>query len=798
MLSLYNNFDGIAPGDIVIRKATSNGQVITALSMNPLTDDTESNITLDVPVTQPAAVEFEASMSQRVRHDFATVCLFANESTGSRSIPNDIQINTIYQSSATNGAAYNAVAGTTLTIVLNSPFQGYLSDWIHVYGLVDNRLNYPNLAVNFISYDRLTITAAFSDEAALPSLAATYSPAAGTTFIKHYNNLGGAVNGFGMRFTSSTPTSAALVSVFGGNDVQISGSLVGDHRTTIGTTNPIYNAGVNGQVEIRATTRYRLEGRPAEASFLDKTADSIGTPFTPRLSRTSVKPAVQSELRPRFRAYCPKSMTRPIAKITSISKAGTTTATVNTASPHGLVTGNYVTIKGVRDQTNFANFATPVTVTVINATQFQVVMGTAVTATSYGGAVILTNGGIDQQGLLAQVVQNAQVILGNATTPDQLILTGSAAWSTGVGVMNIGDYVEVYGVRDNTTGADLGVDGTWEVAMISTTALTLIPVTDVFGVRKSPVVTTINTAGGGIVLHRTTLRAHDLTVEQWDESKVMIDGQGTLRVDKALPVYPVGGTQAVSGSVTVSGTVTSNAGTSAAAGSGWKVQPDSLLVNDIASAAITTTTTTAAITPATAAGASEFNIIVTAVSGTTPTMDVGIEESDDSGTNWYRIYDFPRITATGSYRTPMLPLTGNRLRYVQTIAGTTPSFTRSLNRITNVNVGVTPFRQIIDRAVVTTTLNATTATLKTNGATRLQMVVNMGAVTTAPVFQLEGSDDNGATWYSIGTTLTSVASSTVQLTVVDFNAELIRARVSTAGTGSSLGANGVLLKAFGN
>ena len=54
--------------------------------------------------------------------------------------------------------------------------------------------------------------------------------------------------------------------------------------------------------------------------------------------------------------------------------------------------------------------------------------------------------------------------------------------------------MEVHGVRDNVTGANLGVDGTWEVANISTTFLTLIPVYNIFGVRVSPVVSTINTA----------------------------------------------------------------------------------------------------------------------------------------------------------------------------------------------------------------------------------------------------------------------------------------------------------------
>lgn len=102
-------------------------------------------------------------------------------------------------------------------------------------------------------------------------------------------------------------------------------------------------------------------------------------------------------------------------------------------------------------------------------------------------------------------------------------------------------------------------------------------------------------------------------------------------------------------------------------------------VADVASAAITTTTTTSAFTP-TAGRGYQVVIPVTAVSGTTPTMSVRIEESDDAGTNWYARYTFPTITATGIYRSPILRLRGNRVRYVQTITGTTPSFTRAINR----------------------------------------------------------------------------------------------------------------------
>jgi hypothetical protein len=217
------------------------------------------------------------------------------------------------------------------------------------------------------------------------------------------------------------------------------------------------------------------------------------------------------------------------------------------------------------------------------------------------------------------------------------------------------------------------------------------------------------------------------------------------------------------------------------------------IIADVASGALITTTTTAAITP-TFGSAYSVSIPVTVVSGTTPTLDITIQESDDSGTNWFNIYDFPRITAAGIYRSPVMTLTGNRVRYVQTVAGASASFTRAINRLQS-SAPAQPTRQMIDRSIVLTTLNSVTPSLDTRDCgNRNQLVINVGAITTtAPAIQLEGSDDNGATWYAIGTALTAVASSTVQTTVNDINAALVRARVSTAGSGVTAGY--VLVKA---
>lgn len=66
---------------------------------------------------------------------------------------------------------------------------------------------------------------------------------------------------------------------------------------------------------------------------------------------------------------------------------------------------------------------------------------------------------------------------------------------------------------------------------------------------------------------------------------------------------------------------------------------------------------------------------VTAASGTTPTLDVIIEDSVDGGTTWNTIGTFAQKTAIGreviNITTPFTPL----LRVRWTIAGGTPSFT---------------------------------------------------------------------------------------------------------------------------
>lgn len=278
----------------------------------------------------------------------------------------------------------------------------------------------------------------------------------------------------------------------------------------------------------------------------------------------------------------------------------------------------------------------------------------------------------------------------------------------------------------------------------------------------------------------TTFTLGHLSIESFANNSVYLQGVRSVGATNPLPVNMVTGA-----TLTAVNAVTTVAAVTAAS----LATPGAFV--DVVLAAITATANTSA-TP-TFGCSYVVSIPVTAVLGTSPTMDIDVQESDDSGVNWYTVYSFPRITTTGIYRSPKLAFNGNRVRYVQTIGGTSPSFTRVINRL-QCSDSVTSTRQLIDRTIVLTTLNSATPSINTQNCSRAQLVVNIGAATSAPILQLQGSDDNGLTWYSVGGTLTAVASSTVTITIMGVNSQLVRAIVSTAGIAVTTGYT--LIKGF--
>lgn len=280
-------------------------------------------------------------------------------------------------------------------------------------------------------------------------------------------------------------------------------------------------------------------------------------------------------------------------------------------------------------------------------------------------------------------------------------------------------------------------------------------------------------------------------------------------------------TTAVTGSASIYLAVTSNTGLPAVLGAVATVSSVTSvslanlglpgLANDVlTTSTLTSNTTTASSVITPSYGCSyEVSIPVTAFSGTGLSLDVIIQESDDTGATtggWFDVYHFERITGVGTYRSPKLPLTGNRIRYVQVVTGTITTLTRAINRLQSSDTS-TPIRRFFDRSFNSTqSINAVTSAYTTvssvaypftmaNPSKCIQLIVSAGNITgTSPTFKLQGSEDN-SNWYDIpGAVVTAVTGSTLQQTVTDIRANFLRTYVQVGGSNASL--NYICIKAF--
>jgi hypothetical protein len=754
----------LATGDVIMLDGNTVGSSYLTISKCVFTVGSQSSVESIASFQMPFDLTVGLSLSQRtVGQEFSVEVVSDDPPI---TIPADLEISSIQQ------------ATTNLTVNTVQPHGLKPGMRVGVRGCADSRLNYPALVVGTVTSDNQFVTTG-GPAGTIPS--ANVGPLTGGSagFVYVRSALGGATNGTNILFENASATTASFYVRSGAGDLLPSGVLTGTHPIAIASTasvQPIVGFKVNC---FQPTSEMRLTQFADGFQWSDNAVDSLAAHIA-RYKRSQVVPDPTKNYKFRVRATNNASLSRVVAQIVSAVKTGTTTATITTDVPHGLNALDLINIYGVRNAIAsgfpILSAATQVSA-IISPTVFQVVIGTAATVTSYGGYVARINGGnlMSALGAIGVVVQSA-IRSNNVVT-----LTANSGW---VGVL-IGDTVEVIGCRNDVNGGSLGIDGTYRVRFINGLLLELDPVgTTPTGANFS----SINC--GGAVIKRTDLRLHFVRAIPFERQRVEMLSRPVGDLSSSLPVNIQNIINAVINSGTIT-TVSTVAQVTNVAAAGLATTGTAI---DVASGAISATATSAAAT-VTVGASYGMTFPVTAVTGTNPTLDLSVEESDDSGATWFKVFDLPRITGIGVYKTPNLVSVGNRVRVVQTLGGGSPNFTRAIQRSQSNFQGVF-IRQAIDRLLASTqNLGAVTANLNCQNCERLQLVISAGTITTtAPAIQLEGSDDNGVTWYGLGSPLTAVANTTVQTTIAPANSQLVRARVTTAGVGASL--NYVLIKGF--
>lgn len=529
-----------ASGDLVYVDGNAAAASYLVISKDPLTAGTETDIESLINFGLPVEIAFGLSMSQRTLGQQFSVEV-VDTGTPLPDVP-ELEISAISQTT------------TTLTVDTVLPHNLSVGKSIGIRDCSNQLANYPALVVASVpSPTQFTCTAGPGGTIASQTIT---NPAGAKGFVYFRERLGRAQNGLAQIFEQTTATQASLYIRSEAGDALPSGTVAGNHSTTVGTTASVALVSAAYQYAWNPTTEYRLLVQSDRTQWADSAVDAIAQTSS-RLLRTQVCPDPSMSYKLRIRATNNKSLTVPTAQIVSVSKSGTNTATVITDVPHGLSVGDGIAAYGVRDQTNFGNLVsgTVPVASVIDSVTFTAIWGVAVaTTTSYGGYIAKVQGGnpMSALGAVAQAVSTAQLsTLSDGTR--QLTLTGSGTWAG----VSIGDLVNVIGCREATAGASLEVDGAWKVANLATTTLTLVlPYTNSMAL---PVDFGATNAGGAII-RRTDMRVSFVRFVHYERERVELLARPAGDMSAAAPVVLQGGviSTITAGSVTVQGTQANN------------------------------------------------------------------------------------------------------------------------------------------------------------------------------------------------------------------------------------------------
>lgn len=717
----------------VTKGGEAGGSSFLKISMCPYTAGSQYILTSKEAFKPPFNLGFSITESQRLAGQEFVIGIAGVDSNGV------IQRITTKPDTALPASVSISSFIATINFTTAHSFKG--GDRVVIINCLDNRLNVGPVLVSVITDFQITIPIT------LP--AATYTSTNG--FIRLLDPVDNLFNGAVMNTGDSFATGQVLATI------RRNGSSFRGTNFTISPTNGTAISGNNFTESFLASNNLEIIPTSDDILFTTRSADTTTLPGTTlRYSQSIPDDSIDYKLF--IKALNNPRIPRPIAKIVSAVKSGSVNALITTDVPHGLNSLSRVNIYGIRDTTNFPviTTVTPV-VSIVSPTQFTVAIGASTSGSSTGGRVDLCEG---NQVINSQTTQSIQSV---SRTSNLITFVFSASIST----IAQGETAHIYGCDAGSMGL---YDGPYLVRRVSGTSVIMESI--------GPDFASINC--GGSLLRRTDYRLHTIRVNDFTRTIVELSNTASSDPQRALPVAQQG-----TATVLVTGTATVSVSNSPSV----SLQPAA--TSSIFSSTLTTSGVSSSITSGRVS--SLFNVIVSTVGGTNPTLDLVLEETYDTAISWRPVYHFPRITSASSFIIPVLAASGSNYRFSYSVSGSSPTFPVTITPSVS-NTMVTDFcRKFFNRTLDINTLSAVSPSFTLLNAQKVQLVASILTATTAPTLQLEGSIDNGSTWFNLGTTLTTLASSTVELTF-PLNADLVRVKVSSAGSGATL--NYICIRSF--
>lgn len=482
------------------------------ISLSPFDIDSEVSITSKETFEMAFRTGWGISMSQRiVGQEVGMEIVGVNN--------NDVVETITPVSDIAMPVSCTVATANILPIITAAPHGLHGGDRVCIYGCLDSRVNAGPIIV--------TILTATSFSVPVTLAVATYNTTNG--YVKWVDPVSYVKNAAGLLADTTTATNAKFVTRRNGSSFRLLSSTIATTLATQADTSPYTDA-------FLAASNQELYATLEEIIYRSYPADGVAT-MSGLGKWTQGVPDEENNYKLRVRAKNLKNLTVPIARILTIAKTGTTTATVTTDVPHGLNALDWVQIYGVRDQTNFPNLTTSVIVaSIIDGTSFTIIIGTATTTNSTGGVVWRNNGSVLAPGVVAGSIQSI------SRTSNILFVVNGSTWATPLP----GEYYQLWGM--DAGGAVY--DGAYKVLRVNTTTLELESVGADFA--------SINC--GGVGFKRTDIRVHFVRVLDYTRLVAeIVGGRGnTTDMNNAVPIAAVGGTITTVGTVTTitGGTIT--------------------------------------------------------------------------------------------------------------------------------------------------------------------------------------------------------------------------------------------------